>query len=776
MKQNKILAIAALLALASQAEARTLTPEAALQRARQAAGTPTAIRAMRTPAKVTPALTLTEAQMPVVYVIADQEDNGYMILSADDIAAPVLGYSETGSFDPANMPENMRFWLGEYQREIASAITAGATAYKAPRAASRATVAPMLTTKWNQDAPYNGLAPVINGTKCPTGCVATAMAQVIKWHGYPTKGVGSNSYKLGTETLSFNFANTTFEYSKMLNSYNNSSSTESKDAVATLMYACGIAVNMGFGPAASGAMSGAVPMAMREYFGYDKSAKSVLRFPYTKEQWEEIVYNEMTQNGPVFYAGTGDGGGHAFIADGYRDGYFHFNWGWGGMSDGYFLLGALNPTDQGIGGAGSGESFNDRQSVMVNVSKPKADSQLPLPVVSCSNPITLMDAGSGLNILGTFFNYSPYAVTGRVVIELTNKADGKVRTLRSVEMTMKAGSGILNPTCTSLLSSSWDGEYTGRLGWQPKGETELVPLVLMPIYTGSLDVKIENKAFVKADLVKTSDFSFGVPTFNSPLYTNKMFGASIPYTFNSEMDNMLLNVTPLLMNAKGERVARGVTQTSFLYAGSNTLEYIGGWVEPATAPAGSYKLVFATGANDNYPTLLTEPVDVTLSAGPGGISMIRINNADWSIADADAVDASKLTVNAAPTGLSGYFVGAIEARIYEPGTSNVVGRIQSPTIFVSAGTKDNISWTGVFVDAVPGKTYEMKLYTSTGTTLTSVAKSFTVSAESSLTDIEASGNAAPEYFNLQGVRVENPAPGAGLLLRREGSKVSKVIL
>lgn len=276
------------------------------------------------------------------------------------------------------MPDNMKAWLESYQSQIEWAIANGIDATPVKSAVKRDNITPLIQTRWDQGSPYNDLCPVYNEsehTRCATGCVATAMAQIMKFHEWPVKGKGSNSYRcynytygIDFGTLSMNFGDTTFDWANMTDRYNSSSTQEQKDAVATLMYACGISVNMGYGPS-SGAQSTEPAWAFVNNFDYDKGTTYYLRDYFSGSEWEEMMYNELAARRPIMYDGVTDNReGHEFVCDGYRDGYFHINWGWGGMSDGYFLLSALDPGVQGTGGATSG--FNFQQGATIGIQRP----------------------------------------------------------------------------------------------------------------------------------------------------------------------------------------------------------------------------------------------------------------------------------------------------------------------------------------------------------------------------------------------------------------------
>ena len=293
------------------------------------------------------------------HIFQSNDGNGYVIISADDIAQPILGYSEHG--DVSVMPENMRWWLNEYNREIQWAIEQGATQTEETKAewdkllkspqTTNATVivSPLIKTSWSQGTYYNAQCPYDSskGKRCLTGCVATAMAQIMKYWNHPKQGRGENSYindTYGRQTA--DFANTTYQWSSMPNNLTSSSTTTQKNAVSTLMYHCGVAVEMNYGVDRSGARSSMVEWAMKENFWYSDECRLLYKDDYTNSEWQEMLKAQLDAGRPLYYSGNDANGqnGHAFVCDGYRsDNYFHFNWGWD-SSDGYFAITALKPT------------------------------------------------------------------------------------------------------------------------------------------------------------------------------------------------------------------------------------------------------------------------------------------------------------------------------------------------------------------------------------------------------------------------------------------------
>ena len=316
-----------------------------------------------------------EAGFTNVYVFTTE--NSFVLMAADDRVQPILGYSLNGRFDVENMPDNKRAWIQEYSDAIQAAIDHRVSAtsevaqqwreleegfYNRDRSV---VVSPLLTTQWNQDSPYNYLCP--SGTV--TGCVATAMAQIMKYYNYPSHGIGSHTYTHATYGVqSANFQNTTYDWTNMLNSYSSYNSTQ-RDAVATLMYHCGVSVDMDYGPSStggSGASSSAPAYAWVNYFNYSTSIQYCSKSSYGDDEWLAMLKSELNASRPVFYHGRSSVGGHAFIFDGYSsDNKFHVNWGWGGYCDEYYAVNSLEPGSGGIG-AGAG-IFNENQGAIIGI-------------------------------------------------------------------------------------------------------------------------------------------------------------------------------------------------------------------------------------------------------------------------------------------------------------------------------------------------------------------------------------------------------------------------
>lgn len=284
---------------------------------------------------------------PPAYYIFDVEDNGgFVVVSGDDLLKPVLAYTESGSFSPDSVNPAVQWWLGVVEENVAAARTSQQSPTLTKASGNAGAVEPLLTTKWNQRYPYNLLCPVDNahsGETSLTGCVATAMAQILNYHKYPEKATGSVSYNTYDHgiAISENLENYVFDWEKMFDRYSDSTTDEEKNAVAELMYVCGVAVNADYCSYATSASSLDCAAALLNNFGY-KGVRQLSRSSFSNEEWERVITDELDNGRPVYYSGGSAGGGHAFVCDGYNaEGLFHINWGWGGIDDGYFELASM---------------------------------------------------------------------------------------------------------------------------------------------------------------------------------------------------------------------------------------------------------------------------------------------------------------------------------------------------------------------------------------------------------------------------------------------------
>ena len=302
------------------------------------------------------------------------DDQGFVIAAGDDCVPTILGYADRGTFVGDSLPVNVKAWLDGYSDAIGRLKASGQQAPR--RAPTHAAIPVLLTCQWDQDYPYNMYCPQFfdTGETCVTGCVATAMAQIMYYHrvrsvrsvqadipGYTCRTDWENYGKMTLQGIP---KNSPIDWNDMTDTYDNASTDAAKRAVANLMKYCGVSVKMDYSPSASGASSSYVVTALKNYFGYDAGTHYEWRSSYSDDAWDELIYNELANGRPVHYSGQGSEGGHAFVCDGYDgDGYYHINWGWGGYCDANFLLSDLTPPGFGIGGSGGG--FNDKQGAII---------------------------------------------------------------------------------------------------------------------------------------------------------------------------------------------------------------------------------------------------------------------------------------------------------------------------------------------------------------------------------------------------------------------------
>ncbi|MBQ7419200.1 MAG: C10 family peptidase [Prevotella sp.] len=355
-----------------------ITPEQALQQASNFMKDRVAQGSRRAPV-TEQQLTMTE-QVSGLYVFNVANNGGFVIVSNDDIATPILGYADNGNFDPQNIPSNMKAWLQGYADEIAWAKKnnvsklSQAVSHRSNRAV-KAPIAPLVQTKWNQDSPYNDLCPVYSGTtRAATGCVATAMAQVMNYHQWPTAATtaipGYTKDYRGDDCIPVSeLSATIFSWGDMEDHYTGSETDAQKDAVAKLMQYCGASLKMNYGQESS-SNTDEIETALKTYFDYSSTVTFVSRSFYSYANWINMMYHELSEGRPICYGGQSSGGGHEFVCDGYQgEDYFHINWGWGGMSDNYFKLSALNPYSQGIGGSSSRDGYHYGQDAVIGIQK-----------------------------------------------------------------------------------------------------------------------------------------------------------------------------------------------------------------------------------------------------------------------------------------------------------------------------------------------------------------------------------------------------------------------
>lgn len=298
-------------------------------------------------------------------------DHGFLLLSAEDAVMPVLAYDFTNDIDLSNLAPGVEFLLSQYQNEIAVARSENlaqservADAWRELRHPSRSVttevvVAPLITARWNQNKYYNYYSPQDENApggydgKVPNGCVAVAMSQIIYYYRYPESGTGSHTnYTYDYGSFYVNFAQQHYNYEAMddqLSSYNNE--------VAKLIFHCATSVDMGYGADGSGAYSHDVPAALSTYFRYNTDSQYRHKNSYSDSAWHVMLKTDLDAKRPIYYSGYSESGGHAFVCDGYNsDDYFHFNFGWGGSGNGYYVTQSNDSVNNAVNGYEHGQN------------------------------------------------------------------------------------------------------------------------------------------------------------------------------------------------------------------------------------------------------------------------------------------------------------------------------------------------------------------------------------------------------------------------------------
>lgn len=462
---------------------------------------------------------------PALYVFNKPNDGGFVIVSADDNAVTILGYSDEGAFDSTYIPGNVQFWLDYYAERIASAQPGTRAKAPAVRTAAQTTaVQPLLGgIKWNQDNPYNKKCPTIQGRKCPTGCVATAAAQIMKFWEWPVQGQGSYSYTVSGQSLSANFGNTTYDWNNMLNKYTSGYNTTQADAVATLMYHVGVACKMEYDPKGSGALTDDMRKGFVSYFKYKNTAQYI-RYKTTAEL-TSLFLTELAANRPILLGGADsdsyDAEGHAFVCDGVdTNGLFHINWGWGGTSDGYFALSSLDPEQEGIGGASSGNGYSHDIDCIIGIEPDRN----PVSVTG----VTLSPATATIKIR------ERYELTPTVSpANASNKALSWSSSNEAVAKVTEGGAVVGISAGTAIITvKTNDGNYTSTC--QITVTDEIAPAIELAVDNGYAQYSESDGGWV----IALYDSSTEVPWVQ--FYTEKTGSNKIAGAYNIQGDNIYM--------------------------------------------------------------------------------------------------------------------------------------------------------------------------------------------------------------------------------------------
>lgn len=800
------------LSISFGALAGTLTPAQALQRLKAQGLMPT--RSMSISESQLIYTAEDDRQEATMYVFGAKDNNGFFLLSADDAAAPLLGYSDSGQFSLENLPPQMKWWMEEYSRQISYARANNIPAYSTRSETDRKAVAPLLKTLWNQNAPYNNLTPLINEKHAPTGCVATALAQVMKYWGYPRKASGTGTATVSTsqEELSFNLAEENLAWSSMLDSYSSGAySDEQAHAVAYLMKVAGYASKMQYGRDASSAFSYLAGKALINNFSYNPKMQYCNRDYFSAADWEELVYNEVASGRPVLYGGQSTSVGHEFVCDGYSgDGYFHFNWGWSGMSDGYFLLDSLNPDALGTGG-GLGGGFNFGQDVLVGVQPEEADvvpSYLvqygALSAVAFRSDVTITirdDDGDISSWVNT--GLSDVEVAIGVAIEKEDSSsvptyvtisNGKVSKPELEEGDGSLGMsfyGLRGQISFTLPSTLKDGDYKVTVVTKNAAGGEWTPVLTLPQYynffylnKSGTKVTVETRPNAEVTLLNSEVLT--------PLYYDNLAKMKIEATNYSDKD-LTAGFYPKLYFGQTEAMeGDGIVVTIPAHSTVTeefftTFRITNGSAAP-TEPT-SYQLIWYDPISDSYYSESPGQVTMNMTAPTPQLSIdnFMIKGVTPELTEVDdygqvnlfTVEGNEADFCFDVTNGSDFFGSSLYVLTFVVGNNrSQLSSICAPVV-LSSGAPTASTHALADLSGLPESSLYLAVVYYLGSDSLVQIKScaplfYRIVESAGVEEISGENNGDVKYYNLQGIEVKNPAKGM-LLIKKQGSRTQKIL-
>lgn len=651
------------------------------------------------------------------YVFNRGVADGYVIVAADERASDVLGYADTGAFDFDNMPSSMKWWLGEYEREIEALsddVTVGGGTADA-RVAQVGEVAPLLgNLAWNQREPYNNLCPMLDATdRCVTGCVATAMAQVMYYHKWPAVGTGSHSYDCQingvSETLSADFGATTYEWDLMQTAYDGDETAEQELAVATLMYHCGVALEMDYGPE-SGAQSVGISKSLYNYFGYDAGMRYRLRDNYTSAEWEQMIRRELDNGRPLEYSGYSTTSGHSFVCDGYdSEGYFHFNWGWGGKSNGYFRLSALEPGSLGTGGGAGAYNFN--QSINIGI-QPDAGTPLVQDIESLVadtsmvfDRTSIVPGGCATIELRRMYNKGWQPLDVIIGFVIYDEADELVRVLplfgEPVRLEPNYGYKSYPMQVSSDDIDLPDGNYKMYLCGQLAGSNEWVKLRINKNYPQYANVAVDGGlvTFALEDESQPDLWATSIDAVTK-VYSGKM--AQFSATLSNDGGEYLGGIYFALIDDN---------YTAYHYSGIYNVNVPAGgeadvtFTEDIAVTPGNYYMVVLD--SEGYIISDIVPVEVLQDTG---VEPMLSTVEPIAFQDNDDVPWDDIRLKVKLRNDGGYYAGKVTGYIFSDDSPTSVGMLDPEFVSIEQGGTVDVEIYGEFPTGTVGKEYTLQVF------------------------------------------------------------------
>lgn len=508
------------------------------------------------------------------FCVIGYENGGFAFIANDDRFSAVLGYSDC-KYDENNLPPAMLWWMEAINASLDKALESGEQPEMAPPTdfGYPEAVESMVTTKWNQGTPYNNKCPTYtSGTTTQhyvTGCVATSMSQVMKYHNYPAQGKATTvSYlfypdgESGSGVTARAYLGVTYDWANMIDNYEQTSyTTIEANAVATLMFNNGVSVNMKYSKSGSSAYGDDAARALKTYFSY--STKYMYRNIYSTKEWMDNIYNELSKGFPIIYGGASSSGGHSFVLDGYdSNGLVHVNWGWGGSGDGYFEVATLN-------------GYQSNQDFIRVHPLDKEENEIPYSsswgLIEPFNASVVSDKNVKFGTDG-IYNFDAEDFTGTIALGVISLTDGKATAYKWKSVSdFPCMSGWSSLYATLDFSSFSDGEYILSILTKADTETSWQYVRSADDVTNSLKMTISGSeitfAPIASDWFVTTDIKDNIikEDLNSSTGNGeiKVYNAQGQLVYTSKSEDFDINNIPakgMLIIKNGKNVKKQIAK------------------------------------------------------------------------------------------------------------------------------------------------------------------------------------------------------------------------
>jgi len=646
------------------------------------------------------------AQSSGYYIFNYADEGGYVIIAANDVAAAqILGYSESGSFNPSTASGAFKAWLADADAQIAygaanpdavksSAYTSAKSNPYRPTTfdINRPEVVPLVSAQWSQSSPYNQLCPLVNGVAPLAGCVPVAMSQVMYSFKYPEHGNGIVANSGQTVDLSKNLYN----WSIMKDSYDANSTEESKDAVALLVRDAGFACKAQYSTSFTGSYTSEAASALVKYFGYDKGICDIKRQYFTKAEWQEIMYRELANGHPLMVAGYNKDEGHSFVCDGYRNGLFHYNFGWG-YEKLYLLTDALEQSSM-VTSDVTNSGYNRSQEIVIGIQPPRENESYGEIVFNSSafraSATSVSRTDATASFTGSFTNGSLASSQEYTLGIMVEDEEGNPTFLEAPTTTTLNNRGTNSLTASLANFPAEDGTYLVYPAC--KGESGEWQLIHTSNGTQSHVIATAEDGTIKFSNPTGGEYDFSV----SKITANNVMpdaGASVVFTTIFECTRgSYYGDSYVVFMQNGKIVSKSDNNPISLQEGeSRQAKY------NVTVPS----------TNGLYEVYIVDKSSTRRNSKPlyiyvGGKSLkatIKLTE-PLTMESADAVDKESMKFHAKVTCTKNVYLGSFKIQVYDSKFKKL-GVIESEQFAILTNDTADINIEGALTDAIDGGTY-----------------------------------------------------------------------